>query len=191
MAAATKKVPKVIRPQGRIYIRGTTLFISAHRDRFRLLTKPCPVTGETGSHYRRRRSQDRLGNQTANSFCTGSHRPPALWSGEGSRIIPSSHELLLIVPQSPGGVKRGAAMFFAEAQRGAHARSVAVSRSNRCFSQRRRRGARRVSGRTGAIGTAFQNANVMGRPPPARANGRPCGNAIRRCARPARPPPGS
>ena len=158
-----------------------------------------------------------LRNETAPISRTGSHRTPALLSGEGSRIIPSSHELLFMVSQRPAGVKQKDAVLDA-----ACAVSDAACRHCRAFGAggalrmkvagtqkapplpciRRRRGAPSIRARA----LSRKNHNIRQKQRPARCSAqqqfrqktklvdgltRPRGRAIRRCAPPARPPPDS
>ena len=84
------KSPRSCCPRDEKNFRGTTLLISPRGEiTHRAPTSPIPVTGETGSHYSPSLSQDRLGNQIAISYRTGSHQPPALWSIKDKASFPS------------------------------------------------------------------------------------------------------
>ncbi len=65
-------------PQGRIYIRGTTLIIFCKEDHSSDSNKSYLCNGRTRISLLKVFSQDRLRNQIANTFRTGSHHPPAL-----------------------------------------------------------------------------------------------------------------
>lgn len=62
---------------------------SQRRITHRAPASPIPVTGETGSHYSRKLSHDRLRNQIAEFYRTGSHQLPALCSFKNKASFPS------------------------------------------------------------------------------------------------------